>query len=236
MREPLRLGGRGCTPLRRDARKGRVRVRPQGAERVVGGLNLGVRAQPSNGCPRELCEAPLAGASPSPRGIARRRTPPWPCTSATWSSAMPSVTTCWPSPPSARTVGHGTRPSTPLVKSGPPGHASPCTVTSSACDVCAASRARCDVPPRSKLALSKLASRAPGAPEPALLVKSGPPGPASPCTVTSSASDVRAPVGSLLRPAALHAGAPQAGVGLRVPRSRPCSPSLALRAPPRRVL
>jgi hypothetical protein len=42
------------------------------------------------------------------------------------------------------------------VKSGPPNHASSCTVTSSACAVRAASWARCDGPPLSALALFKL--------------------------------------------------------------------------------
>ena len=42
------------------------------------------------------------------------------------------------------------------VKSGPPNHASSCTVTFSACAVRAASRARCDGPPLSALALFKL--------------------------------------------------------------------------------
>ena len=45
-----------------------------------------------------------------------------------------------------------------LVKSGPPNHASSCTVTSSACAVRAASWARCDGPPLSALALFKLLS------------------------------------------------------------------------------
>ncbi len=79
-----------------------------------------------------------------------------------------------------------------LVKSGPPGHASPCTVTSSARDVRAASWARCYVLSLTTLALFNLASRAPGAPEPALLFHSGPPGHASPCATTLSACDVRA--------------------------------------------
>ena len=43
--------------------------------------------------------------------------------------------------------------------------------------------ARCDVTQRSALALSTLASRAPGAPEPVPFFMYGPPGHASPCTV-----------------------------------------------------
>jgi hypothetical protein len=45
------------------------------------------------------------------------------------------------------------------VKSGPPNHASSCTVTSSACAVRAASWARCDGPPLSALALFKLLTK-----------------------------------------------------------------------------
>ncbi len=79
-----------------------------------------------------------------------------------------------------------------VFKSGPSGHASPCTVTSLACDVRAASWASCDVPPLSTLALSELASRAPGAQEQALVFKSGLLSHGSSCTVTSSTRDVRA--------------------------------------------
>jgi hypothetical protein len=63
-----------------------------------------------------------------------------------------------------------------LVRSGPPGHASPCSATSWARDVRTASWARCYILPPTTLAFFDLASRAPGAPEPALHVKSGPPG------------------------------------------------------------
>ncbi len=102
--------------------------------------------------------------------------------------------------------------------------------------------ARRDVTPLSKLALSKLAlsklsSRAPGALEPVLLVKSGPPGHASPCTVTSSARDVRA--ASWARCYVLRSPRWRFSIwrlGLRVPRSPPCSSILALRATPRRAL
>ena len=56
----------------------------------------------------------------------------------------------------------------------------------------AASWARCDVKQLSALALSELASRAPGAPLQVLFFKFGPSGHASPCTTTTSAGDVLA--------------------------------------------
>jgi hypothetical protein len=82
--------------------------------------------------------------------------------------------------------------------------------------------------------------RAPGAPEPSLPVKSGPPGYASPHSATLS---------TCVRPCGLAATSrhspswrspswrsPSGRLGLRVPRSRSCSSSLARRATPRRVL
>ncbi len=125
-----------------------------------------------------------------------------------------------------------------LFQSGPPGHASTCSVISSTCDVRAASWARCFVPPLSRLALSKLASRAPDAQESALLFQSGPSGHASPCKVLCPPQHAkcvrpRGPAATSCRSPRWRS--PRWRPGFRVPWGRPCSSSLAHRAKPRRA-